>query len=86
MDGPAPVPTSRITQSSTSGAKDAVTTSLTGRVWATVGQGILNEVELTGTVDGAQVMLGAPRAPLSLRLPRRERGAVAAAGPAPARP
>ncbi len=44
MTVPAPSPPSRGSQSWTSGAKDAITTSLTGRVWATVGRGIVNEV------------------------------------------
>ena len=40
-----PLPSGRVQgQSWTSGAKDAITTSLTAHVWATVGQGILNEV------------------------------------------
>ena len=43
--GPAPLPRARAVQSWTSGAKDLVMTALgTGGVWATVGQGILNEI------------------------------------------
>jgi glucoamylase len=41
-------------QSWTSGGKDLVTTSLTGRVWATVGRGIVNEV-FWPAVDQPQV-------------------------------
>lgn len=44
MNLPPPPPPGRPGQSWTSGAKDAVTTALTGRVWATVGRGIVNEV------------------------------------------
>ena len=41
----APAPGSPISPVMAPGPKDAVTTGLgTGRVWATVGQGILNEV------------------------------------------
>ena len=43
----------RQAQSWASGAKDVVTTSLTGRVWATVGQGIINEIFWPG-VDQPQ--------------------------------
>lgn len=42
-DNPAPLP-GRQQQSWASGAKDVVTTSLSSRVWATVGRGIVNEV------------------------------------------
>jgi glucoamylase len=42
-DNPAPPP-GRQQQSWASGAKDVVTTSLSSRVWATVGRGIVNEV------------------------------------------
>ena len=43
--GPAPVPAAQAVQSWTSGAKDLVMTALgTSRVWATMGQGIFNEV------------------------------------------
>ena len=43
--GPAPVPQAQAAQSWTSGAKDLVMTALgTSRVWATAGQGILNEI------------------------------------------
>jgi glucoamylase len=43
--GPAPVPPAQAAQSWTSGAKDLVMTALgTSRVWATTGQGIVNEV------------------------------------------
>ena len=44
MSTPAPPPTGTVAQSWTSGAKDYVTTALTGHVWATVGRGIVNEV------------------------------------------
>ena len=43
--GPAPVPQAQAAQSWTSGAKDLVMTALgTSRVWATTGQGIVNEI------------------------------------------
>jgi len=43
--GPAPVPRAQAVQSWTSGAKDLVMTALgTSGVWATIGQGILNEI------------------------------------------
>ena len=46
--GPAPVPRAQAVQSWTSGAKDLVMTALgppgASRVWATAGQGILNEI------------------------------------------
>ncbi len=43
--GPAPVPQAQAAQSWTSGAKDLVMTALgTSRLWATTGQGILNEI------------------------------------------
>ena len=43
--GPAPVPRAQVVQSWTSGAKDLVMTALgTSGVWATIGQGILNEI------------------------------------------
>jgi glucodextranase-like protein len=42
--GPAPLPRAQAVQSWTSGAKDLVMTALgTSGVWATIGQGILNE-------------------------------------------
>lgn len=53
-NGSAPAPTGSQTQSWTSGAKDAVTTSLSSRVWATIGQGIVNEV-FWPAVDQPQV-------------------------------
>lgn len=53
-DGTAPLPTSPASQSWAAGAKDAVITSLSARVWATVGQGILNEV-FWPAVDQPQV-------------------------------
>lgn len=52
-DTPVP-PTGRQSQSWTSGAKDAVVASLTGRVWACLGQGIVNEV-FWPAVDQPQV-------------------------------
>ncbi len=52
-DNPAPAPGPQ-RQSWTSGAKDTVTTSLSSRVWATVGQGIVNEV-FWPAVDQPQV-------------------------------
>ena len=43
--GPAPLPRAQAVQSWTSGAKDLVMTALgTSGVWATIGQGILNEI------------------------------------------
>jgi glucoamylase len=43
--GPAPTPTGQATQTWTSGAKDTVVTTVGGsHVWATVGQGIVNEI------------------------------------------
>src|SRR6516165_2682355 len=43
--GPAPLPPAQAVQSWTSGAKDLVMTALgTSGVWATIGQGILNEI------------------------------------------
>lgn len=55
-DNPAPGPRAGATQSQTwtSGAKDTVTTSLTARVWATVGRGVLNEI-FWPAVDQPQV-------------------------------
>lgn len=54
-DDAAPVPTGPGQgQSWSSGAKDAVTTSLSGRVWATVGRGIVTEV-FWPAVDQPQV-------------------------------
>jgi glucoamylase len=53
-DNPAPGPPARQSQTWTSGAKDTVTTSLTARVWATVGGGVLNEV-FWPAVDQPQV-------------------------------
>jgi glucoamylase len=41
---PAPAPATLVAQRQTSGAKDAVTAAARPRVWATVGQGIVNEV------------------------------------------
>ena len=51
---PAPKPTGGQTQSWAVGAKDVVATSLTARVWATVGQGIVTEV-FWPAVDQPQV-------------------------------
>jgi glucoamylase len=53
-DGTAPRPATPARQSWTSGAKDAVITSLSALVWATVGQGIINEV-FWPAVDQPQV-------------------------------
>ncbi|HJQ01725.1 MAG TPA: glycoside hydrolase family 15 protein [Jatrophihabitans sp.] len=55
-DNPAPAPPDgyRQRQTWTSGAKDIVTTSLTARVWATVGKGIVTEV-FWPAVDQPQV-------------------------------
>ncbi len=44
MANPAPIPLSTPAQTQTSGAKDFVTAAARPRVWATVGQGIVNEV------------------------------------------
>lgn len=51
---PAPPPGAQAPQAQTSGAKDTVTAAATPRVWATVGQGIVNEV-FWPAVDQPQV-------------------------------
>jgi glucoamylase len=55
-DNPAPGPSAERPQRQTwtSGAKDTITTSLTARIWATVGKGVVNEV-FWPAVDQPQV-------------------------------
>lgn len=54
MTVPAPSPPGRAGQCWSPRAKDTVTTALTGRVWATVGRGVVNEV-FWPAVDQPQV-------------------------------